>query len=98
MPTTDQVVHLMSDRLIAAEDKQIARDWVLRQINRMRHKAGRRPISFEEKKKIVELLATRVTGQARSEGLDSAPYATMINYILENLENEPNGGAQAAQS
>lgn len=88
MSTTDQVVQLFSERLMAAEDKQVGGDWVLRQINRMRHKTGNRPISFEEKKQIVELVGRKVTGQARAEGADSAHYAAMINYILENLDDE----------
>ncbi len=92
MSTTDQVVQLFADRLAAAEDKQAAGEWVSRQINRMKHKDGNRPISFEEKTKIVELVGIRVTDQARSEGVDSAPLAGAINYILQNLDEDESDG------
>lgn len=98
MSTTNQVVDLFAQRLLAADDKHAAGDWVLRQVNRMKHKAGSRPISFEEKKNIVELVGRRVTGQVKADGADSAPYTAVINYILENLDSEEADESAQAES
>ncbi len=98
MSTTDQVVHLFSERLMAAEDKQVGGEWVLRRVNNMKHKGDSRPITFEEKKKIVELVGRKVTAQARADGADSASYTAVINYILENLDGDGAEGRRQSES
>ncbi len=88
MSTTQQVADLFAERLLSAEDKQQATRRILQQMGKMRHKTSSQPISFDEKKRIVELVARKVTSQARSDGTDPAPYLAMINYMLENMDGE----------
>lgn len=89
MSTTQQVADLFAERLLLADDKQQATNQILRQMGKMKHKTNSQPISFEEKKRIVELVARRVTSQAKTDGADAAPYLAMINYMLENMDGAP---------
>lgn len=88
MSTTQQWVDLFAERLLTAEDKQQATDHILQQMNKMKRKANSEPISFEEKARLVELVARKVTSQAKSNGVDPAPYIAMINYMLENIDGK----------
>ncbi len=88
MSTTQQWVDMFAERLLTAEDKQAATDRILRQMGKMKRKANSQPISFEEKAKIVELVARKVTSQAKSKGVDPAPYVAMINYMLANMDGK----------
>jgi hypothetical protein len=88
MSTTQQWVDLFAERLLTAEDKQKAADRILHQMGKMKRKANSQPISFEEKTKMVELVARKVTSEAKSKGVDRAPYVAMINYMLANLDGK----------
>ncbi len=88
MSTTQQWVDQFAERLLSAEDKQKATDRILHQMSKMKRKANSQPISFEEKAKIVELVARKVTSEAKSKGVDPAPYVAMINYMLANLDGK----------
>jgi len=86
MSTTQQWVNLFAERLLSADDKRQATDRILHQMSKMKRKANSQPISYDEKARIVELVARQVTSQARSHGDDTAPYVAMINYMLANLD------------
>ncbi len=88
MSTTQQWVDSFAERLLSAEDKQQAANQILGQIQKMKRKGNSQPISFDEKAHMVELVARKVTSQAKDSGADSAPYIAVINYMLENLDNK----------
>ena len=93
MSTTQEVIDLFAERLWSAEDKEAAADRILQRMSKMKHKGDSQPISFQQKKRLIELLGRKVIDQAKSTGTDSMPYLATINYMLQNIGGEENGQA-----
>ena len=87
MSSLNELSESYSKKLKSASDKKLAVKSIYEEIENLEYTQTKKPISKEDKKKILEQIKQKVIGDVFIKEADNKEYLALLNHFLSLLED-----------